>query len=72
VHTLTGYARSIDAGTNHHDIVDYAEATFAGNPVTSFVYQATIGENGSFIHMNSTAVKTACERHFIWMEEFPT
>lgn len=70
-HTVTGHVTSVDTGANYHDIVHDTEATLACHPHSITTDQVTVGQNGGFVHVDTTTMMLSGDGHFLWLEEIP-
>jgi hypothetical protein len=61
----------IDRSAGHQDIVDDCEDTFAANPGTILVSDATIVQHGSFVKIDASAMNFFGKDNLISMEVVP-
>jgi hypothetical protein len=69
--TLTRQPPSIDRGADNHNIIDDGETTFDTGPLSFLVPHPTIGQDGSFVHLNTLLVKCLGKGQFIFAEKLP-
>lgn len=68
---MTLHAIAVDAGADHHDIINYGEAAFASDPVSLTVPESAIRENRSLIEPYATTMLGLGNGKFLGMEEIP-
>jgi hypothetical protein len=69
--TLARQTPSIDRSANNHNIIDDSETTFDAGPLAFLVSHPAVGQDGSFIHLDTLLVESLGEGQFIFAEELP-
>ena len=69
--TLTFNPTSVDARASHQNIVDNGEDTFASYPLSCFILDLTVAENGGFVQLDSPPVNGLGKWYLVRVEVFP-
>jgi hypothetical protein len=59
--TLTRQASSIDGCTDNHNIIDDGETAFDTSPLSFLISHPAVGQDSSFVHLDTLLVKCLCE-----------
>jgi len=69
--TLSLQATLIDTGATDQYIVNDGEDNLATDPISIFIFHATVGENGRLVHLNASIMLGARNGQLVGVEKIP-